>query len=122
MSEDIKTVTDEWYYPDEDVVNNAHVPDYEAVYKEAMDNPQAFWEQRANTLEWYDTWDTVLDDSNAPFYKWFTGAKTNIVLNALDRHTKTWRKNKLALIWEGEPGDSRVLTYRMLQLLFEAVG
>ena len=59
----------------------------------------------------------MLDESNAPFYKWFVGAKTNIVHNALDRHVKTWRKNKLALIWEGEPGDKAHLlaTYRLWQ-------
>src|SRR5690606_22185190 len=66
MSDEIKTVTDEWYYPAEDIVKNAHVPDYEAVYKEATDNPQAFWAKRAETLDWYQKWDKVLDDSNAP--------------------------------------------------------
>jgi acetyl-CoA synthetase len=53
----------------------------------------------------------VLDDSNAPFYKWFVGGKTNIVHNALDRHVKTWRRNKLALIWEGENGDKETMSY-----------
>jgi acetyl-CoA synthetase len=53
----------------------------------------------------------VLDDSNPPFFKWFVGGKTNIVHNALDRHLKTFRKNKLALIWEGEPGDTRTYSY-----------
>ena len=111
MSDEFKTVTDEWYYPAEDIVKNANVPDYDAVYKEALDNPQSFWAKRAETLDWYQKWDTVLDDSNAPFYQWFTGAKTNIVLNAIDRHTKTWRKNKLAIIWEGEPGDKVTMSY-----------
>ncbi|MEQ8674603.1 MAG: acetate--CoA ligase [Aggregatilineales bacterium] len=111
MSDEFKTVTDEWYYPAEDIVKNANVPDYDAVYKEAMDNPEAFWAKRAETLDWYQKWDTVLDDSNAPFYKWFTGAKTNVILNAIDRHTKTWRKNKLAIIWEGEPGDKVTMSY-----------
>ncbi|MFW5771738.1 MAG: acetate--CoA ligase, partial [Phototrophicaceae bacterium] len=55
--------------------------------------------------------DTVLDDSNAPFYKWFVGGKTNIVLNALDRHVRTWRRNKLAFIWEGENGEQRTISY-----------
>ena len=68
-----------------------------------------FWAERAEELEWYQKWDQVLDDSQAPFYKWFAGGKTNIVHNALDRHMKTWRKNKLALIWEGEPGDSELI-------------
>jgi len=103
--------TSEWYHPSEDVVKNANVPDYEAVYKEAVSDPEAFWAKRADTLDWYKKWDKVLDDSNKPFYKWFTGGKTNIVLNALDRHVKTWRKNKLAFIWEGENGDKVTMSY-----------
>ncbi|MGB1287239.1 MAG: acetate--CoA ligase [Aggregatilineales bacterium] len=103
--------TDEWYYPAEDIVEQANVPDYEAVYQDSMDDLEGFWAKRAETLDWYEKWDTVLDDSNAPFYKWFTGGKTNIVLNALDRHVKTWRRNKLAIIWEGEPGDKVTMSY-----------
>ena len=56
-------------------------------------------------------WDQVLDDSNKPFYKWFVGGKTNMALNALDRHVTTWRRNKLALIWEGEDGEKVSLSY-----------
>src|SRR5690606_22348142 len=72
---------------------------------------EAFWAARAETLDWYARWDTVLDRSDAPFFKWFSGGKTNIALNALDRHVKSWRKNKLALIWEGEPGDKKTFSY-----------
>jgi acetyl-CoA synthetase len=104
----------EWYYPSEEIIEQAHVPDYDVVYKRSIEDNLNFWAERAETLEWYQKWDKVLDDSEAPFYKWFTGAKTNIVLNALDRHTKTWRRNKLALIWEGEPGDKRVYSYSKL--------
>jgi acetyl-CoA synthetase len=104
-------VTNEWFHPDEDVVNNAHVKDYEALYNEAAADLEGFWATRAESLEWYKKWDQVLDDSNAPFYKWFVGGRTNIVLNALDRHVRTWRRNKLALIWEGEPGDQRTFSY-----------
>lgn len=103
--------TGEWYYPSEDIVRNAHVPDYEAVYAEAMNDVEAFWAKRAETLEWYQRWEKVLDESDAPFYKWFVGGKTNIALNALDRHIKTWRKNKIAIIWEGEPGDKVTMSY-----------
>ena len=53
----------------------------------------------------------MLYDSHPPFYKWFVGGKTNIIYNAIDRHLKTYRKNKLALIWEGEPGDTRTFSY-----------
>jgi acetyl-CoA synthetase len=101
----------EWYYPSEDIVKSAHVPDYDAVYKEAMADVEGFWAKRAETLEWYQKWDKVLDSSNAPFYKWFVGGKTNITLNALDRHVKTWRKNKVAIIFEGENGDKQSLSY-----------
>jgi acetyl-CoA synthetase len=103
--------TSEWYYPSDEVVKKAHIPDYETVYNEAIKDPEAFWAKRAETLEWFQKWDKVLDQSNPPFYKWFVGGKTNIAYNALDRHIKTWRKNKLALIWEGEPGDKRTYSY-----------
>ncbi len=65
---------------------------------------RAFGASEAEELEWFQKWDKVLDDSNKPFFKWFTGAKTNIVHNCIDRHLKTYRKNKLALIWESEDG------------------
>ncbi|SDK42933.1 acetyl-CoA synthetase [Maridesulfovibrio ferrireducens] len=71
----------------------------------------AYWEEAAEELDWFTKWDQVLDDSKAPDYKWFTGARCNIVYNALDRHIETVNKNRLALIWEGEPGDSRQFTY-----------
>ncbi len=108
------TDTHTFYYPSEEIVKNAHVPDYEAVYQKAQQDPQAFWAEQADELDWYKKWDTVLDESNAPFFKWFVGGKTNIALNALDRHIKTWRRNKLAVIWEGEPGDSRTFSYYRL--------
>ena len=103
--------TGDWYYPSEEIVRAAHVPDYESTYQEAMQDIEAFWAARASNLEWYQPWEQVLDRSEAPFYKWFVGGKTNIAHNALDRHVKTWRKNKLALIWEGEPGDKRTISY-----------
>ncbi len=92
----------------------AHVTraEYERLLQEAAADPVAFWEARARELvDWFEPWEQVLDASNPPFYKWFVGAKTNIAYNALDRHVKTWRKNKLALIWEGEPGDVRTFSY-----------
>ena len=104
----------ELYYPSEEVVRNANVPDYEAVYQQAQADPEGFWAERARELHWFEPWDKVLDDSQAPFYKWFVGGKTNIAYNALDRHVKTWRKNKLALIWEGEPGDVRSFSYHRM--------
>src|SRR5690606_8328259 len=78
---------------------------------EAQQNLEEFWAKQAEKLHWFQKWDRVLDRSQAPFFKWFVGAKTNIVYNALDRHVKTWRKNKVALIFEGEPGDQRSYSY-----------
>ena len=104
----------EIYFPSDDIVKNANVQDYETWYKQSLEDLEGFWADRANELEWYQKWDKVLDDSNAPFYKWFVGAKTNIVHNAIDRHLSHSRRNKLALIWEGEPGDVRTFSYHAL--------
>jgi acetyl-CoA synthetase len=106
----------EWFYPPEDLVRSAHVPDYEAAYARAQADPEGFWAEQARELDWFEPWQQVVDGSDAPFYRWFVGAKTNIAHNALDRHVKTWRKNKIAMIWEGEPGDVRTFSYyRMWQ-------
>jgi acetyl-CoA synthetase len=94
-------------HPPASIVETAHVKDYASQYKRSIEDPEGFWAARAKELEWFKPWTRVLDDSQAPFYKWFVGGRTNIVHNALDRHLKTYRKNKLALIWEGEPGDKR---------------
>jgi acetyl-CoA synthetase len=102
---------EKFYFPSPDVAASAIVQEYENLYQQSLEDPQAFWGARAEELEWFEKWDKVLDDSNPPFYKWFVGGKTNIVYNALDRHTHTFRKNKLALIWEGEPGDQRTFSY-----------
>jgi acetyl-CoA synthetase len=102
------------YHPSAEVVQNAHIQEYQARYQQSLQDPAGFWGERAKELEWFQEWDKVLDDSEAPFFKWFVGAKTNIVYNALDRHLHTFRKNKLALIWEGEPGDRRTFSYYAL--------
>lgn len=89
--------------------------EYEKLYEKAKANPEAFWAELAETeLDWFQKWDTILDWSNAPFAKWFVNGKINISHNCLDRHLTTARKNKAAIIWEGEPGDSRTLTYAQL--------
>jgi acetyl-CoA synthetase len=103
--------TTDMYYPSPHIVAAANVQEYEALYQRSLADPEGFWGERAEELEWYQKWDKVLDDQNAPFYRWFVGAKTNIVHNALDRHLSTYRKNKIALIWEGEPGDVRTYSY-----------
>jgi acetyl-CoA synthetase len=111
VDEAFAPATSDWYYPSEETVRNANVPDYEALYNEAVDDLEGFWAKQAQALDWFAPWEKVLDKSNAPFYKWFVGAKTNIAYNALDRHVKTWRKNKLALIFEGEQGDKQSFSY-----------
>src|ERR1700693_172809 len=87
---------------------------YQSLYKESVKNPEKFWAKLAKEeLEWFSPWKTVLKWKE-PFAQWFVGGKLNISSNCLDRHVKTWRKNKAAIIWEGEPGDSRTLTYQDL--------
>ncbi len=102
------------YQPDKSIVENAHVKDYDTLYKRSVADREGFWADEASNLEWYKKWDRVLDDDNKPFYKWFTGGKINIIHNAIDRHLQTQRRNKLALIWEGEPGDVRTFSYHAL--------
>ncbi len=81
-----------------------------SVYEEAERDPEGFWESFARELEWSAPWNRVLE-WKPPFVKWFIGGKLNVSVNCLDRHVRTARKNKAALIWEGEPGDRRTLTY-----------
>ena len=88
---------------------SAHVSD-PSIYDRAKADPEAFWETQANDLEWFKKWDRVLE-WNPPHAKWFIGGKLNVSVNCVDRHVKTARRNKAALIWEGEPGDRRTLTY-----------
>ncbi len=106
--------SNDFYYPPKEVVDNATVKSYEDLYAKSIQDREKFWEKEAQLLDWYQPWDKVLDDSNHPFYKWFVGGKTNIIQNAIDRHLKTANRNKLALIWEGEPGDLRTFSYHAL--------
>jgi acetyl-CoA synthetase len=104
------------FEPSEEFRSKAHVgslADYERLYKEAQERPENFWEGIARELHWFKTWDRVLEWT-LPFAQWFVGGQLNISYNCLDRHVATWRRNKAAIIWEGEPGDSRTLTYQQL--------
>jgi acetyl-CoA synthetase len=114
MADDRSTAEGDLYLPPPELAAASHVPDWDALRADADADYLGFWEERARELAWHTPWERVLDDSNKPFFKWFVGAKTNIVHNALDRHQKTWRRNKLALIWEGEPGDLRTFSYHAL--------
>ncbi|RIK44678.1 MAG: acetate--CoA ligase [Chloroflexi bacterium] len=114
MSEgiDVAATRSELYEPSPTVVANANVPDYLSVREQAAKDPVSFWDARAREMiDWYEPYTQVLDKSEAPFFKWFVGGKTNIVHNALDRHVQSWRKNKVALIWEAEDGEVRQFTY-----------
>lgn len=87
--------------------------EYERLYQSALDDPEGYWAGCAREIDWFEPWQKVLE-WEYPYAKWFVGAKLNASYNCLDRHLKTWRKNKAAVIWEGEPGDSRTLTYHQL--------
>lgn len=88
--------------------------EYQQLYAKAKADPQAFWAQLAEKeLHWFEKWSETLD-WQPPFAKWFVNGKINICYNCIDRHLTTWRRNKAAIIWEGEPGDSRTITYEQL--------
>jgi acetyl-CoA synthetase len=87
---------------------------YNALYERSIQDPEGFWAEAAEELHWFKKWDTVLDASEAPFYKWYDGSRTNLSYNCLDRHVAEGRGNKVAIHWEGEPGDSRDITYQQL--------
>ena len=95
--------------PSDDFKQSALLSD-PAVYDKAASNPEAFWESEAKKLEWFTKWNKVLDWT-PPHSKWFIGGTLNVSVNCVDRHIKTAYRNKAALIWEGEPGDRRTLTY-----------
>lgn len=93
---------------------NAQPSLLKAEWEKSIKNPQEFWAEKAKAIDWFRTWDKVLDDSNRPFYKWFAGGVLNISYNALDRHLNTPKKNMLAYIWEGEDGEVRTYSYYQL--------
>jgi len=86
---------------------------YRSMYEESIKKPDKFWAREASELIWQKKWTKVLD-WKAPFAKWFVGGKLNISENCLDRHLGTPRQNKAAILWEGEPGEKRALTYQQL--------
>src|SRR5216684_1610896 len=84
-----------------------------SIYQRAEADPEAFWAEQAQAIDWFKPWEKVLE-WNVPWAKWFVGAEVNASYNCVDRHLQTWRRNKAAILWEGEPGDQRVLTYNDL--------
>jgi acetyl-CoA synthetase len=144
MSSSIESVLTEKrsFAPPAEFASQAHVKsfaDYEAMYAWAAKDPEGFWAAIASELTWAEPWRQVLDwtlpdDRGQPIEparseartgdpgprespwdaKWFIGGKLNVSVNCLDRHVASWRKNKAAIVFEGEPGDTRVLTYGQL--------
>ncbi|OYV01899.1 MAG: acetyl-CoA synthetase, partial [Verrucomicrobiales bacterium VVV1] len=88
--------------------------EYKKLYQESIDKPATFWAREAKELVWRKPWKKVLN-WKAPFAEWFVGGKLNVCENCVDRHAEGPRKNKAAIIWEGEPGDKRVITFGQLQ-------
>ncbi|HOL71326.1 MAG TPA: AMP-binding protein, partial [Bryobacteraceae bacterium] len=108
------------YPPPEDFVRRAHVQGmnaYRELYARAEKQPEEFWGEVAEReLFWFEKWRHVFE-WDPPFAKWFTGGKINASYNCLDRHLATRRRNKIAIIWEGEPGDQRMISYFELHRL-----
>ena len=119
MSQDIDVTMheDRLFAPQAEFVKQAHInsrEQYDAMYKESIENPEKFWGEIAETFVWKKKWDRVRNWDNAPFARWFDGAKLNITENCLDRHIAEGRGDKTAILWEGEPGDSEVISYKDL--------
>jgi acetyl-CoA synthetase len=124
MAEDKKTITSmmeekRTFPPSKEFSSRAHIKslaEYKKLYEKSINDPDAFWGEQAQNLEWFKKWDKVLDYSFGDnlYIKWFQGGKINVSVNCLDRHLNTAKKNKVALLWEGEPGDTRKYTYQEL--------
>jgi acetyl-CoA synthetase len=109
------------YAPSPDFVARARVKGmegYRDLYDRAAADPEAFWSGLAESeIHWFEKWTRALDWSNAPFARWFPGASTNVSYNCIDRHLSGSRRDKPAIIWEGEPGDSRIISFAELHRL-----
>lgn len=106
-----KALTGDVYFPTEWTKSKAQLKDRKEWDEKAKTDYLGFWEDFARELHWFNPWEHVLDDSSKPFYKWFTKGETNISYNCLDRHLKTFRRNKLALMWESEDGRTETMSY-----------
>ncbi len=93
-----------------------NLEEYKKLYERSIKDPEGFWGELAEQLDWYKKWDKVLEwDFKKPETKWFAGGKLNASYNCLDRHLNSWRSNKVALIWQGEPmEENRIFTYQQL--------
>ena len=108
------------YPPSPEFVKHAHVKGmegYSQLYQRAAEQPEQFWGELAEReLHWFRKWSHVFE-WNPPFAKWFAGGEINVSYNCLDRHLASHRKNKVAILWEGEPGDQRMISYQELHRL-----
>jgi len=106
------------FYPPEELSRQAYIKsleEYKEIYQRSLKDPEGFWGEAAQQLDWYKKWDKVLvQDFAEGRHEWFVGGKLNVSYNCLDRNLKSWRKNKAALIWEGDTGDIKTLTYQQL--------
>ena len=100
-------------FPPPDEFARAALVSSDAIYADAAANPEEFWEKQASQLEWIQPWNKVLQ-WDPPHSQWFIGGKLNVSVNCVDRHARGDRKHAPAIIWEGEPGDSRTLTFATL--------
>jgi acetyl-CoA synthetase len=106
------------FYPPDNVRAAAYInsmEQYRKLYRRSLDDPAGFWGELAGQLDWFKSWDSVLEQNfSEGEHSWFIGGKINVSCNCLDRHLNSWRKNKAALIWEGDIGDSQTITYQEL--------
>jgi len=104
------------FAPSKEFASKAHIGsprELRALQEYAEGDVVAYWEEQARELAWFAPWKKPLV-WKYPHAQWFVGGTTNVAVNCLDRHLGTWRRTKAALIWEGEPGDTRTLTYQQL--------
>jgi len=121
--EEAKTITsmmaeNRVFPPSEEIQKKAYIKsleEYKQIYQRSITDPEGFWAEMAEQLDWYKKWDKVLvKDFKEAKHEWFVGGKLNACYNCVDRHLTTWRKNKAALIWEGDIGEAKTLTYQEL--------
>ncbi|MBI1910629.1 MAG: acetate--CoA ligase [Deltaproteobacteria bacterium] len=120
LEETIKVLLNEErvFPPTAELKANAHIKgieEYERLYKQSIEDPDAFWSKMADIIHWSKKWDKVSEwDFHKPSIKWYLGGKLNASYNCIDRHLSTWRRNKAAIIWEGDDGSYRTYTYTQL--------
>jgi acetyl-CoA synthetase len=106
------------FAPSEEIRRKAYIKsleEYRQIYQRSITDPDGFWAEMAEQLDWFKKWDKVLvEDFKEAKHEWFVGGKLNVCYNCLDRQITTWRKNKAALIWEGDIGETKTLTYQDL--------